>query len=132
MTPADYALLIRVRLETLAQLDVLDDSLFEWARFMYLTTLQLYMQDQPHFAADPELGKLFTRPDINELVNNACTSLIATIGLARAVPTSASDNTLENPKTWVDNRLRTTITHTVAEDSGLEVSLEVKPKDHQD
>jgi hypothetical protein len=132
VTPADYALLIRVRLETLAQLDALDDSLFEWARFMYLTMLPQYLQDQPQFAADPELGKLFTRPDINELVNNACTSLIATIGLARAVPTSASSSSLENPKTWVDNRLRATITHTVATDSGMEVGLEVKPRDDQD
>jgi hypothetical protein len=132
VTPADYALLIRVRLEALAQLDALDNSLFEWARFMYLTMLPQYFQGQPQFAADPELGKLFTRPDINELVNNVCASLIGTIALARAVPSSASNNTLDNPKTWVDNRLRATITHTVATDSGLEVGLEVKPKDHQD
>ncbi len=113
-SPEDIVTLIEARYEALHELDKLDDSLFEWARFTYLTGLQEYQRDRPQLAADPDLGKLFTQPDLNEMVLGSCSHLITLLGSALVFPMSAPAGSLENPETWRVNNLHLDINQVTA------------------
>jgi len=72
---------IRARLEAIQKLDEIDDELFEWARTVYRVQRLGYASVQPQLAADPDVGHLAEPSSLNEVVNQACSNLLTTLGL---------------------------------------------------
>jgi len=124
-TPEDIVALLRSRYEAIIHLDEIDDSTFEWARFVYLTSWQRYLRERPRFAADPDLGKLHAAPDLEWLLNHACVDLIALLGMSRERFADTLVGRLEHPATWREKHLRTTIELTEVTPSGVNVALQV-------
>ena len=85
ITAARYVDLVRARLDAAQQLDELEDKSFYEARDLYLEGRRSYADKWESFAADPELGQAFERPDLNAVVNSACIDLITSLALGRPV-----------------------------------------------
>jgi hypothetical protein len=61
-------------------LDDLDDDLFEQARLQHHAMMAHYVEQQPGFAQDPDIGETFQSPTLDWLANNACDQITTTIG----------------------------------------------------
>ncbi|MCL5284105.1 MAG: hypothetical protein M1330_05305 [Armatimonadetes bacterium] len=108
-SPDGIVTMIEARHKALLQLDELNDSLFEWARFTHLIGLQEYQSERPQLAADPDLGKLFHQFDLNEIANRSCYDLVTFLGIALIMPATGPVGSLENPETWKQNNLHLNI-----------------------
>lgn len=77
----------------------LDEDQFEEARLALNQMLQIYAQQQPGFARDPELGDIFDTPTPDWLVNNACSQLTLQIGYLELARRRGADeaNTSSQP-----------------------------------
>ncbi len=65
-------------------LDSLPDvstAVLEEARRRYRWSREVYAQDQPRLARDPDLGHLFPAPTFQDLAANACRDLLLIVGL---------------------------------------------------
>lgn len=60
---------------------------YETARRIYIQSRAGYAKDQPHLAADPQYGHLFSEtPTLEHLLNSACVDLITILGMSRTPP----------------------------------------------
>lgn len=125
LTPEGIISLIQSRHAAIVNLEAIDDSLYHWAHFEYLTNIPDYLKEQPLLAADPDLGKYFPVPDMNDLASNACLELISILGAGlRQVPDVPEDS-LHDPRLWRKRGLRLVATQVVTS-GGLRVAFEVK------
>ena len=128
LTPEGLVDIFRARYTAIKRLahaegpHAINDSLFHWARLVYLAGIQSYLADQPLLASDADLGSSFTRPDTNALVNQACLDLATVLGLALIGHVGPPDGSLEHPQTWEDGSLRTRIVGTVPDEHGIGVA----------
>ncbi len=118
LSPEDLVNLFKGRYLVLQHVETPSDSLFEWARFFYLSSLQSYLKDRPYLATDLDFGKLFTEPELSDIINNACLSVVSTLGLALVMLSDWPIGALENPQTWIANHLQGRITRTAFEGQG--------------
>jgi hypothetical protein len=79
--PAAYVGLIEARLAAISELRSIPDALFEYARTVHRQSLGEYLRRQPNLARQPGLEKLMTRPDLEQLLNNACLDLTTVLGV---------------------------------------------------
>jgi hypothetical protein len=63
--------------ETLSDLD---DDLFEQVRLQHHAMMSHYIERQPGFAQDPDVGAMFPSPTLDWLANDACDQITTTIG----------------------------------------------------
>jgi hypothetical protein len=63
--------------ETLSDLD---DDLFEQVRLQHHAMMNHYIERQPGFAQDPDVGAMFPSPTLDWLANDACDQITTTIG----------------------------------------------------
>jgi hypothetical protein len=124
-TPADIVALLQSRYEAITHLGDIDDSTFEWARFVYVTSWQHYLRERPRLAAGPDLGNLHEEPDLERLFNRACLDLITLLGMAQARFKDTLAGTLLHPTTWRERHLHTTVTRTEVTPSGVNIALQV-------
>ena len=61
-------------------IDDLDADLFEQARLQHHAMMEHYIEHQPGFAQDPDVGTTFQQPTPDWLANNACDQITTTIG----------------------------------------------------
>lgn len=100
VTAQSVVLLTRARLEAIVHLKGIDDSSFEWARFMYHTLFGQYLRERPKLATDPALGHLFTAPTPSDVFSKACLDLVTLLGLARLGVINAREDSLWHPQSW--------------------------------
>jgi hypothetical protein len=85
VTPEGYLTLLEARLAGIQALPKLEDEIFRLARDVFRQNLAAYTKDQPFLAADPDVGHMFEAPVLERLANEACLTLLTTIGaLVRA------------------------------------------------
>jgi hypothetical protein len=96
--------------QAFSSMATLPDSLFEWARYMYLTKLASYSQAQPHLSVDPTFGANYGVLDLETLVSTACKELARLLGIACSGSIHAPHGDLVQPSTWEANHL-VTINH---------------------
>jgi hypothetical protein len=126
LSVSGFAYLIRSRIHALNRVETAPETLFEWARFIYLAEHQQYATAQPRLATDLELGKLFVPRDLETVANHACLDLLSIVGLGLDAPSEEVSSDLRHPNMWRDNRLAMTLnTHETPE--GIEIGAEVKP-----
>lgn len=125
LTPESIISVFQSRHAAIVGLDAIDDSLFHWAHFEYLTNIPDYLDEQPLLAADPDLGQYFPVPDMNDLASSACLELISILGAGlRGIP-NAPEDSLHGPRLWRERGLRFVATQAVSS-SGLRVAFEVR------
>lgn len=76
-----FVLDIEARVTASRELDGLEGEAFERARVAYRASIRGYVQEQPGFALDPDLGHLHRPLTLDFLANQACYSLMTLIGL---------------------------------------------------
>jgi hypothetical protein len=81
LTPEGYVRLVTARVRALNGIETIDDALYYQARDTYRSFLDWYWDRIPQLAADPDLGRLFSTPDLSQLINKACLQLITSLGL---------------------------------------------------
>jgi len=60
--------------------EVIPDRLYAKARHLYRSSRADYAARWATYARDPDLGHLHARPDLEEVVNNACGDLVTVLG----------------------------------------------------
>jgi hypothetical protein len=60
-------------------------AFWEWAARQIRRGLGEYVQDLENMQADPDFGRLFSRPTLNEFVNSSCNNLSVVMGAGIAV-----------------------------------------------
>lgn len=118
MTPEAYLELVHARWTAVRQIDTMDNSFFQWARYANL------MARKQHQARLAQLGVTLEGPDTSALLNDACCNLVTLLGLGLQMPTSEPDPSLHNPSTWKDEELQSTIQSRETND-GLDVGVTV-------
>lgn len=85
---------IEAKVLTAGILNDLDDGFFERSRLQRRRMMAHYMEHQPGFAQDREVGAMFKSPTLDWLANNACDQITTTIGfLELARRRGAADRT---------------------------------------
>lgn len=79
-----YLDLIEARLWLARNLDHVPNDEWQRAQAEYRFAWLGYNSIQPRLAADPQLGRMFPRGDVNDLANNACSNLMTILGLLRS------------------------------------------------
>lgn len=130
LTPESIISLLQSRRDAIVNLDRIDDSLFQWAHYEYLTNIPDYLDEQPLLAADPDLGQHFPVPDINDLASSACLELISILGAGLRLSHNAPEDSLHDPRLWRETGLRFVASQVVSS-TGLRVAFEVRSEGHE-
>lgn len=125
LTPESILSLFQSRREAIVNLDRIDDSLFQWAHYEYLTNIPDYLDEQPLLAADPDLGQHFPVPDMNDLASSACLELISILGAGLRLVPNAPEDSLHDPRLWRERGLRFVATPAMTS-RGLRIAFAVK------
>ncbi len=130
LTPESILSLFQSRREAIVNLDRIDDILFHWAHYEYLTNIPDYLDEQPLLAADPDLGQHFPVPDMNDLASSACLELMSILGAGLRLIPNAPEDSLHDPRLWRERGLRLVASQVVCS-TGLRVAFEVRSEGHE-
>lgn len=78
-----YFGMVKTRIEGRAQLRSFTQAEYRAARDLYRWSRTEYAKAQPNYARDPDLGRLYEVPDLNEVANSACSDLFTCLALLR-------------------------------------------------
>jgi hypothetical protein len=81
VSPEAWARMVEARLTALDRLDAIPEQAFEDARLAHSQGLAGYIQLQPEFARDREVGAMFQPITLNRLFNSACIDTVSILGL---------------------------------------------------
>jgi hypothetical protein len=101
LTPDAWVRTIEARLTALDRLDALDDGVFEDARLAHHRHLAEYIEQQPTFAREREIGAMFEPVTLQRLFNSACIDALTILGfleLAHEPRPSIPDNSPPRPQ----------------------------------
>ncbi len=86
-----YMKMVRLRSLALVALPTFSEMEFHKARTLYLHSRLEYAQAQPQFAKDSDLGRAYELPDLNDLVNSACSDLLTCVAMVRGLGREAGN-----------------------------------------
>jgi glycine/D-amino acid oxidase-like deaminating enzyme len=78
-----YLAMVAMRVRTLGALETFTEAEYRSARALYQHSRREYATEQPRYATDPSLGRMFEVPDDNEVFNSACHDLVTCLGIIR-------------------------------------------------
>jgi hypothetical protein len=77
---ASWVNVIEAKVVAAQVLGDIDDDLFERARLQHHAMMGHYIERQPGFAQDPDIGAIFPAPTLDWFANEACDQITTTIG----------------------------------------------------
>jgi hypothetical protein len=101
ISPESWVRIIDARLTAIAEFSVLDDQAFEDARLAHHRHLDDYIERQPEFACDREVGAIFEPVTVEHLLKNACIDTLTILGfreLARNDQSADHDTQTSPPR----------------------------------
>lgn len=101
LTPEAWVRTIEARLTALDRLDTLDEQVLEDARLTHDRHLAEYIELQPAFAGDREIGAIFEPVTLERLFNSACIDTLTIVGfleLAREQNPAVTDKSAPRPR----------------------------------
>lgn len=78
-----YVAMVALRMRALRDVETFTEDEYRRARALYLQSRREYALEQPRYAADPSLGRMFEVPDDDDVINSACHDLVACLGIIR-------------------------------------------------
>lgn len=119
VSSSQFLRLLEVRMRVLAEVETLDDAIWEWARFVYLSTKH---EVANRFTDQQREGGLVVPPSLDAIVNNACLDLITIVGLGLDAPDALHVKDPRHPAMWWALGLRMTDRTTTLDEAGFHLA----------
>lgn len=78
-----YLAMVALGVRSLRALETFTEAEYRSAKALYQHSRREYAAEQPRYAADQSLGRMFEVPDDNEVFNSACHDLVTCLGIIR-------------------------------------------------